>query len=245
MIYKLRADLNIMKYNDDIDLNIPQNKQKKQQLINNLYDFLRQNKYNLQLEVKPKTEFELLNQQKNNFNKVNIPIEIVKKENSNKFNNQINLIANNIAIKLFELNNEKFLAVLNRMNLWGYEITLEQFILRYYIVIKNDNRLRQFIILYLSKIIRAVKNIIELQLINRMHQFNFVNKFDKELENLEYDLAKKVTELLKVNPKDQEDILDNPPEFFKDENEVLSFKEQILADLKAKNPELEDQLRDA
>ena len=131
------------------------------------------------------------------------------------------------------------------MNLWGYEITLEQFILRYYIVIKNDNRLRQFIILYLSKIIRAVKNIIELQLINRMHQFNFVNKFDKELENLEYDLAKKETELLKVNPKDQEDILDNPPEFFKDENEVLSFKEQILADLKAKNPELEDQLRDA
>ena len=64
MIYKLRADLNIMKYNDDIDLNIPQNRQKKQQLINNLYDFLRQNKYNLQLEVKPKTEFELLNQQK-------------------------------------------------------------------------------------------------------------------------------------------------------------------------------------
>lgn len=245
MIYKLRADLNIMKYNDDIDLNIPQNKQKKQQLINNLYDFLRQNKYNLQLEVKPKTEFELLNQQKNNLNKVNIPIEIVKKENSNKFNNQINLIANNIAIKLFELNNEKFLAVLNRMNLWGYEITLEQFILRYYIVIKNDNRLRQFIILYLSKIIRAVKNIIELQLINRMHQFNFVNKFDKELENLEYDLAKKEAELLKVNPKDQEDILDNPPEFFKDENEVLSFKEQILADLKAKNPELEDQLRNA
>lgn len=245
MICKLRADLNIMKYNDDIDLNIPQNKQKKQQLINNLYEFLKQNKYNLQLEVKPKTEFELLNQQKNNLNKVNVPIEIVKKENSNKFNNQINLIANNIAIKLFELNNKKFLAVLNRMNLWGYEITLEQFILRYYIVIKNDNRLRQFIILYLSKIIRAVKNIIELQLINRMHQFNFINKFDKELENLEYDLAKKETELLKINPKDQEDILDNPPEFFKDENEVLSFKEQILADLKAKNPELEDQLRNA
>ena len=78
-----------------------------------------------------------------------------------------------------------------------------------------------------------------------MHQFNFINKFDKELENLEYDLAKKETELLKINPQDQENILDNPPEFFKDENEVLSFKEQILADLKAKNPELEDQLRDA
>lgn len=90
-------------------------KTKTQKLSELLYDFLQNNKFNLDLQVKPKTEYELLKQ----FNKAkSITSETLRKQNSLKLEKQINLIANNIVIKFFELSDEKFLAVMNRMNVW-------------------------------------------------------------------------------------------------------------------------------
>lgn len=220
-------------------------KDNKNALVDSIYDFLRQNKYNLEIQTKPKTPYQVLQQSSKNFNKY-IPLEIVKKQSSTKLRNQINLIANNIAIKLFQLNNEKFLAVISRMNLWGYQICLEQFILRYYLVIKNDNRLRQFIILYLPKIIKQVKNTIQSQLLSKSTKFNFINPYDKQLENLQYQLKKKQAELLKIDTdKMKENTQIDSTDILSDQQQVLSFKEQILKDLQAKNPELEEALRNA
>lgn len=97
--------------------------------------------------------------------------------------------------------------------------------------------MRQFILLHLEKLIIAVKNKIEIQLIKGMNKFKFENENENELKNLEQQLKEKEEELLHVNPEN----------FSKDEtsSDVLSsgelsqMKDEILNDLKKMNPELE------
>ena len=115
-------------------------------------------------------------------------------------------------------------------------MTVEEFIINYYLVIKKDNSLRQFILLHLSKVISEVCNIIETQLFEKMHTFTFMNNKSTEIMDLTHELAKKEEQLLKINP---EKIADDNTEVLVKADKVESVKDKILNDLKASNPELE------
>lgn len=131
----------------------------------------------------------------------------------------------------------------------GYDITLEQFITRYYLVIKKDNRLRQFVILYLSKILQEVKTVIEYQLLTKLNRFNFAEpNAEAELKKLEKQKISKQVQLMKADKtpiEQQEELPELLNDALKDEDELLKFKEDVLNELKAKNPELEDDLKNA
>ena len=138
-------------------------------LIDRIYNFLQNNKDNLNVELKP-NEYSNLEDNDSQFNfKYKKDLEVIQKDYSTQIDKQLDIISNNIAIKFFELNDEKFQAILERIMLWGYDLCLEEFILNYYLIIKKDNRLRQFIILHLLKLISRLKNIIEKQLILKMN----------------------------------------------------------------------------
>lgn len=206
-------------------------------LIDRIYNFLQNNKDNLNVELKP-NEYSNLEDNDSQFNfKYKKDLEVIQKDYSTQIDKQLDIISNNIAIKFFELNDEKFQAILERIMLWGYDLCLEEFILNYYLIIKKDNRLRQFIILHLLKLISRLKNIIEKQLILKMNNFNFKNGEDDELKMLNYKLAEKEAKLLELNPEKIAE--DNSPEIITTDK-INSIKNEILNDLKKNNPELEE-----
>ena len=206
-------------------------------LIDRIYNFLQNNKDNLNVELKP-NEYSNLEDNDSQFNfKYKKDLEVIQKDYSTQIDKQLDIISNNIAIKFFELNDEKFQAILERIMLWGYDLCLEEFILNYYLIIKKDNRLRQFIILHLLKLISRLKNIIEKQLILKMNNFNFKNGEDDELKTLNYKLAEKEAKLLELNPEKIAE--DNSPEIITTDK-INSIKNEILNDLKKNNPELEE-----
>lgn len=206
-------------------------------LIDRIYNFLQNNKDNLNVELKP-NEYSNLEDNDSQFNfKYKKDLEVIQKDYSTQIDKQLDIISNNIAIKFFELNDEKFQAILERIMLWGYDLCLEEFILNYYLIIKKDNRLRQFIILHLIKLISRLKNIIEKQLILKMNNFNFINDEDDELKTLNYKLAEKEAKLLELNPEKIAE--DNSPEIITTDK-INSIKNEILNDLKKNNPELEE-----
>lgn len=206
-------------------------------LIDRIYNFLQNNKDNLDIELKP-NEYSNLENDDSQFNfKYKKDLEVIQKDYSTQIDKQLDIISNNIAIKFFELNDEKFQAILERIMLWGYDLCLEEFILNYYLIIKKDNRLRQFIILHLIKLISRLKNIIEKQLILKMNNFNFINDEDDELKTLNYKLAEKEAKLLELNPEKVAE--DNSPEIIATDK-INSIKNEILNDLKKNNPELEE-----
>ena len=205
------------------------------ELINRLYEFLQNNKNDLNVEIKPD---EYSNIEDNNLidNEYKQDLEIIKKDYATKLDKQLNIISNNIAIKFFELNDDKFKAILERISLWGYELCLEEFILSYYLIIKKDNKLRQFIMLHLSKIINILQDIIEKQLILKMDNFNFLNSDNNELEELNYKLAEKESKLLSINP---EKLAEDTSNEILNTDKIQTVKNEILNELKKQNPELE------
>ena len=105
-------------------------------------------------------------------------------------------------MKFFELSDEKFTEVLRRISLWGYDVCLEEFILEYYLAIKKDNLLRQFVILHLDKLVGRLQNIIEDKFYKGINKFNFSDiKDQKSLQNLQNKLADKEAELLSIQPE--------------------------------------------
>lgn len=164
-------------------------------------------------------------------------LEIVQKDYSTNIDKQIQIIATNIAMKFFDLSEQKFEAVLQRINLWGYDILLQEFILNYYVIIKNDNRLRYFILLYLEKIIKATQDIIKKELITNMDLFDHTNVKTGDLVELTHKLAKKEEELLALKPEQLN--IDNSTEIFSSDK-IKLLKTEILKDLKEKNADLEE-----
>jgi hypothetical protein len=112
---------------------------------------------------------------------------------------------------------------------------LEEFIKHYYLIIKKDNKLRQFILLHMSKLIVRLKDLIERQLLLNMNKLSF-DESDEEFNNLVNKLSEKETEILKVNP--DKVAIDNTEEILTTDN-VLNIRNEILNDLKNTNEELE------
>ena len=209
-------------------------------LTDRLLQYLNTIDLNEPIEVKP-NEYVFTQEKKSKQTNIdNVDIEVLNKDYSTKLDKQLKNIGNNIVVKFFELNDEKFKAIMSRITLWGYELCLEEFITNYYLIIKKDNRLRQFVLLHLTKLIKIVKEIIEKQLTVKMHKFDFTNVNDNELKTLTDKLAEKESELLSVNPEkltQDNNIAEEPINL----DEVASIKNEILQDLKNNNPELERQ----
>lgn len=172
----------------------PKQHNKKQLLIDGLYNYIT-NRGEEQLQLKPdefkenddKEDFSLY--QKDN------DLEEYKKDYSSKIDKQILIISQNIMNSLFSLNNQKFSAFMSRYNVWGFDITMQQFINNFYLVVKTDNKLRQFILDHMEKILPTTRGVMQKYLITHMNSFSF-----KETRT-EFN-KKKLIDKLKLNQID-------------------------------------------
>lgn len=212
------------------------NAKERQTLIEQLKEFLDETK-DEQLELKPKDFNESSNDDKSKA-QVNKDLEVLEKDYSSDINSQLYNIAENIVFVLRGLPEEKFKAVLDRFLTWGILPTMEEFIMDYYLNIKKDADLRQFIIIHFAKILKLTENILNSQSILRIAKQDFTNDNDEEIQILRNKLKEKEKELLNVMP--DKFIKNDSLDLIRNENKKQQIRQQVLDDLKAKNPELEN-----
>ena len=99
--------------------------------------------------------------------------------------------------------------------------------------------LRQFVVLYIDKLIQEVKFKIQTLLLDKIDNFSFSNGSDTEFNELKYKLAEKEKQILQINP---EKIAEDTTEQILSSDKIMIYKQQILNDLKESNPELETNL---
>ena len=212
------------------------NAKERQTLIEQLKEFLDDTK-DEQLELKPKDFNESSNDDKSK-SQVNKDLEVLEKDYSSDINSQLYNIAENIVFVLRGLPEEKFKAVLDRFLTWGILPTMEEFIMDYYLNIKKDADLRQFIIIHFAKILKLTENILNSQSILRIAKQDFTNDNDEEIQILRNKLKEKEKELLNVMP--DKFVKNDSLDLIRNENKKQQIRQQVLDDLKAKNPELEN-----
>lgn len=212
------------------------NAKERQTLIEQLKEFLDETK-NETLELKPKDFNETSNDDKSKA-QVNKDLEVLEKDYSSDINSQLYNISENIVFTLRGLPEEKFKAVLDRFLTWGILPTMEEFIMDYYLTIKKDADLRQFVIMHFSKILKLTENILNSQSILRIAKQDFTNDNDEEIQILRNKLKEKEKELMNVMP--EKFVKDESLDLIRNENKKQQIKQQILDDLKAQNPELEN-----
>ena len=212
------------------------NAKERQTLIEQLKEFLDETK-NETLELKPKDFNETSNDDKSKA-QVNKDLEVLEKDYSSDINSQLYNISENIVFTLRGLPEEKFKAVLDRFLTWGILPTMEEFIRDYYLTIKKDADLRQFVIIHFSKILKLTENILNSQSILRIAKQDFTNDNDEEIQILRNKLKEKEKELMNVMP--EKFVKDESLDLIRNENKKQQIKQQILDDLKAQNPELEN-----
>lgn len=173
---------------------------KKTVLIDNIYNYIKNN--HEELELKPE-QFQISDEQQDFtlIDKQN-DLQQYKKDYSSKIDKQILIISQNIVNSLLALNNEKFTAFMSRQSVWGFDLTMQQFINDFYLVVKTDNMLRSFVLSHMDKIINAAKNVLEKYLITHMNEFRF-----KETRT-DYN-KKKLIDQMKQNQKQIEERLKN------------------------------------
>lgn len=211
------------------------NAKERQSLIEQLIDFLHETRYD-ELELKPKDRDETIADDSNA--QLTEDLEILKKDYSTDIDKQLYNIAENIVFSLKSLSEDQFKAVLDRFLLWGIQQTMEEFIFDYYLIIKKDIDLRQFIVIHMNKLLTIIENILNKQSILRIAKQDFTNNADEEIESLRKKLKEKEKELINVAP---EKIIDKSvPDIIRNENKKQEIRQQVLDDLKAQNPELEN-----
>ena len=169
-------------------------KNKKQLLIDDLFNYINVRGQE-QLQLKP-DEFENDEEQEDfSLYRKEEDLEQYKKDYSSRIDRQINIISQNIMNSLFGLNNQKFSAFMSRYNVWGFDLTMQQFINSFYLVVKTDNMLRQFVLDHLDKIVNNTKEVMEKYLITHMSDFRF-----RELRT-DYN-KKKILDQIKKNQLD-------------------------------------------
>ena len=211
------------------------NAKERQSLIEQLIDFLYETRYD-ELELKPKDRDETIADDSNA--QLTEDLEILKKDYSTDIDKQLYNIAENIVFSLKSLSEDQFKAILDRFLLWGIQQTMEEFIFDYYLIIKKDIDLRQFIVIHMNKLLTIIENILNKQSILRIAKQDFTNNADEEIESLRKKLKEKEKELINVAP---EKIIDKSvPDIIRNENKKQEIRQQVLDDLKAQNPELEN-----
>ena len=99
-------------------------------------------------------------------------------------------------------------------------------------------QLRQFIIIHFAKILKLTENILNSQSILRIAKQDFTNDNDEEIQILRNKLKEKEKELLNVMP--DKFVKNGSLDLIRNENKKQQIRQQVLDDLKAKNPELEN-----
>lgn len=212
------------------------NAKERQALIDQLKEFLAETK-DEKLELKPKDFNEETSDNKSKA-QVSKDLEVLQKDYSSDIDSQLYNIAENIVFTLRGLPEEKFKAVLDRFLTWGILPTMEEFIMDYYLNVKKDTDLRQFIVMHFIKILRLTENILNSQSILRLAKQDFTNDNDEEIQILREKLKEKEKELMNVMPEKM--IENSSMDLIRNENKKQQIKQQILDDLRAKNPELEN-----
>jgi len=207
-------------------------------LLKTLYNYIQDTK-DQKMEVKP-DEFANGSSVKE-ISSTNI--EKIKKDSNTIMIRENQIICDNILMKFFELNDDKFMACMKRINDWGFDTCFREFILNYYLYIKKSNRLRQYIILHLDLIVSMLKDIMEMQLIEGMKNFNFESyKTREEVEFLKNDLKNREAALMAIKAKNFNEFA--PPN--EEKRELLSnsqrkdLRMEILNRLRYENPKLEE-----
>jgi hypothetical protein len=159
--------------------------------------------------------------------------------------NENKIICDNIITYFFGLENDKFIACINKINEWGFYECMKSFIMNYYLVVKKNNKLRQYIINHLDSIINMLKDHLELNLMKSLKNFDFSNfADDAEIKFLQQDLANRRELLKNANVKGFEQYAPPPADerrkLTKQEKETL--RDQIRNKLMMAHPELEEDL---
>ena len=207
-----------------------------------LFDYLDMNKDN-QLELKP-SEFETSNED-DEIRSSNENIETVKKSTGTLISNEIKIICKNIIKSFLGLNDEKFLACMERIKNWNFEICMKEFIMNYFLYIKNDNRLRHYIVTHLDQILAVLEDEFEKDIISNIKLFNFENNKDEyEIQLLRNELKNKLNVMIGI--KTQAFNEDAP--IAKKEAERLNtdkkneLRIEITNKLRRENPALEEMI---
>lgn len=213
---------------------------KSENLLDKLFNYINDTK-NEKLELKP-NEFNDVSDLENKFESNN---ETIIKDKNSIITKENKIICDNIIEKFFDLNNEKFLACMKRIIDWDFETCMREFIVNYYLYIKRDNKLRNYITLHMDTILVILKDRIERKLLDGIKLFNFSNSNDDhQIELLKNDLKNKETILLSVESEkfneyspaeeEQKEKLDN--------SKKKDYRQEILNRLKYENPELENDI---
>lgn len=212
----------------------------KESVIDQLFQYLNSSK-DEPFELKP-NEFENLDSNSENINSNN-NIETVKKDYGTSLSREVRIICNNIINTFLSLNDEKFLACMNRIKEWNFEICMREFIMNYYIFVKSDNRLRFYITNHLDHIILILKEEFENNIMKNIHLFNFENnKDDYEIQLLKNELKNKLDVLIGIKSASfNEDAPINEKEIKKLEtSEKNDLRIEITNKLRRENPDLEE-----
>ena len=167
---------------------------------------------------------------------VDAQLQTIKKDYTNQIDHHLYNICENIVFSFFGLDSKKFYQVMLRVKQWGLNICIQQFITNYYLYIKQNSRLRQFIILHFDKIVLTVCSIIQTQLIKKMNLQSF-NSNNIELKMLNNKLKETQNQISDLMPEDE--IKNKIVQPIKSQSDAAKLKQDILADLKAQNKEIE------
>lgn len=213
----------------------------KNNITDQLFNYLNEIK-DEPLELKP-NEFENLDKRDDETSNSNA--ETVKKDTGTIVSKEVRIICNNIIKSFLGLNDEKFLACMDRIKQWNFEICMREFIMNYYIFIKSDNRLRFYITSHLDHIILILKEEFESNIVKNINLFNFENsKDDYEIQLLKNDLRNKLDVMIGIKStafNEDAPIAEKEVERLNvsDKNDL---RIEITNKLKRENPDLEELL---
>ena len=193
------------------------------------------------VEKKPK-EFKA---QKNLDKSTSVDMRAFEKKYNAISINENKIICDNIIINFFGLDDEKFLACLDRITKWGFDVCFKEFIMNYYLHIKKSNRLRNYILIHMDAIISMLKDQLELSLMKGLKDFNFVNPANSvNIEFMKQDLKTREQAALTIPVKGFNDFA--PPSDEKKEilssSEAKDFRIELMNRLRYENPKLEELL---
>lgn len=192
------------------------------------------------LEIKPN---EFNNDEKFKTLNISSTVETIKKNSGTQISNENKIICSNIIKSFLGLNDEKFLACLEKIKEWGFDTCMETFIMDYYLYMKQDNNLRQYIVMHLKTIINVLKDQLEGELIKKISTFNFLNsKDDLEIQTLKNNLKNKqklLSDVKAVNFNEDSPISEKEKEHL-EVGERNDLRTEILNNLRSKNDKLEE-----
>ncbi len=208
------------------------------QLMSSVYNCLKATRDD-KLELKPQ-EFDNDNDDTMSMTE---DLEKIEKYKNSILMNENKIICDNIIVSFFELEDEKFLACIDKILSWGFELCFREYILNYYLYIKKSNRLRQYIIMNIDSIIAMLKRRLEIDLLENLSGFNFnTYKTHEEIEFLKNDLRNKEAAMLAIKAKNFNEfapVSDKRKEIL-DNGQRKNLRAEVLNRLKYENPKLEE-----